>query len=298
MRVLVPDRPEFAALADQLPGVTLLPTDRGRVPGGPADGLVLWFLPAAERAQALSRPGLRWVLTLTAGIDHVLPQLPPGAALYNASRLHDHAVAQHAAALLLAVARGLPGYRDAQRARTWAGARPGLHTLHGREVVIWGYGHIGRLMAGLLAPFGARVTGLTSRTPPTELNAALRRADDLVLLLPATPATRHTLNADRLATLKPGSWVYNLGRGSLIDEAALATALQTGLGGAALDVTDPEPLPPGSPLWGLDNVMITPHIASTTDDLIFRGAALTADFLRDLLAGREPPGRVEAGRTY
>ncbi|MFC4453189.1 D-2-hydroxyacid dehydrogenase [Deinococcus sonorensis] len=296
MRVLLPDQPPFRAL--HLPGLEVAYVSADHLPDGPADGLVLWGLPREARRTLLTRGGLKWVLTLTAGVDHLLPDLPEGVALYNAHTLHDDAVAQHAAALLLSAGRGLSRFRDAQREGHW-GLSGSLHTLRGREVVIWGYGHIGRLLEGMLQPFGARVSGLTSRSSDEEVRAALGKADDLVLLLPGTPATRHILNAQRLEQLKPGAWVLNLGRGELIDPDALLSAVQAGqVAGAALDVTEPEPLPQDHPLWGLEQVIITPHIASTTDDLPQRGADYATTFLREMQQGGAPEGRVPTGRGY
>ncbi len=296
MHVFLPDLPAFRAL--NLDDVTPLFYSRDALPEGGADGLVLWFLPPAQRRELLSRPGLKWLLTLTAGIDHVVSDLPAGVALYNAHALHDRAVAQHALALMLSAGRGLHRFRDAQGRGTWEQAGQ-MYTLEGRRVVIWGHGHIGRLLEGMLEPLGAAVSGLTSRSSAQEVEAALRQADELVLLLPRTPATRHILNAERLALLRPTAWVYNLGRGELIDPQALDAALEAGvLGGAALDVTEPEPLPAGSPLWARENVVITPHVGSTTDDLILRGAAHTSAVILALQAGREAPGRVDPSRGY
>ena len=296
MRVLLPDLPPFRALS--VPGVTPLYFSNDHVPPDDAEGFVLWFLRADLRREVLRRDGLKWVLTLTAGVDHVLADLPPGVALYNAHALHDRAVAQHAVALLLAAGRGLHRFRDAQQGRVWADDGP-MHTLEGRSVVIWGYGHIGRLLEGMLAPLGARVTGLTSRSTPTDIETALRAADDVVLLLPRTPATRHILNAGRLAQLRSSAWVYNLGRGELIDPDALNAALEAEeLAGAALDVTEPEPLPASSPLWTRPNVIITPHVGSTTDDLILRGAQYAEKVLDAMQQGQDVPGRVEVCRGY
>ena len=274
----MPDLPPFHDL--KLEGVTPVFYSRDSLPEGGADGMVLWFLPPAGRRELLNRPGLKWLLTLTAGIDHVVNELPDGVELYNANTLHDRAVAQHAVALMLAAGRGLHRFRDAQHAhiRSKAGR---MHTLEGRRVTVWGYGHIGKLLEAMLSPLGASVVGLNSRSSPQEVDAALKQTDDLVLLLPRTPATRHILNAERLALLSASAWVYNLGRGELIDPDALNAALEAGaLGGAALDVTDPEPLPGGSPLWARENVIITPHVASTTDDRIVRGAAHAATVIR------------------
>ena len=292
----MPDLPPFHDL--KLEGVTPVFYSRDSLPEGGADGMVLWFLPPAGRRELLNRPGLKWLLTLTAGIDHVVNELPDGVELYNANTLHDRAVAQHAVALMLAAGRGLHRFRDAQHAHIWSKAGR-MHTLEGRRVTVWGYGHIGKLLEAMLSPLGASVVGLNSRSSPQEVDAALKQTDDLVLLLPRTPATRHILNAERLALLSASAWVYNLGRGELIDPDALNAALEAGaLGGAALDVTDPEPLPAGSPLWGRENVIVTPHVASTTDDLIARGASHARAVIQALQAGQQAPGKVDTSRGY
>ena len=203
---------------------------------------------------------------------------------------------------MLAAGRGLHRFRDAQRAGEWRRTsipESGLSTLDGQKVVIWGYGHIGRLVEELLTPFGARVYGLTSRTEPDLVDYRLAEADWVVLLLPSTERTRGIVDAERLAALKPGVWLSNQGRGNLIVTGDLLAALDSGqVGGAVLDVTDPEPLPAGHPLWGRENVVITPHIASSTSDLPERGAAYARSFVLDLLQGRTPEGEVAPGDAY
>ncbi|TDE87590.1 D-isomer specific 2-hydroxyacid dehydrogenase family protein [Deinococcus sp. S9] len=296
MRVLVPEWPEFRAL--RVEGVEFAFYGPEGLPAGEADGLVLWLTPPDLRDQLLGWPGLRWVLTLTAGIDHVAGRLPEGVTLYNAHRLHDRAVAVHTLAGMLAAERGLHRFRDRQREGRWQPTLD-LGGLDGARVVIWGYGHIGKILEDLLRPFGAQVTGIRSRTPAAERDAALAEAVWVVLLLPSTPETRGIVDADVLARLKPGAWLSNQGRGDLIETGALLAALDSGhLGGAVLDVTDPEPLPEGHPLWEQPNVIITPHIASATRDLIQRGADYTRAFLTEMQAGREPEGRVKAGQRY
>ncbi|MVN88118.1 hydroxyacid dehydrogenase [Deinococcus sp. HMF7620] len=307
MRVLVPDLPDFRALAAHdeggVPGVDLAFYTRTEVPEGAADGAVLWLTGPDTRARLLAVPGLAWALTLTAGIEHVQGQLPEGVTLYNASRLHSRAVAVHALAGVLAASRGLHLFRDAQARREWAPppspGQSGLATLDGARVVLWGHGHIGRELEALLTPHGAEVSGIRSGTSEAERDELLSQADWVVLLLPQTPETKGLVNADVLARLNPGAWLCNVGRGGLVVAADLVAALEAGhLGGAVLDVTDPEPLPADHPLWTLPNVILTPHIASTTADLVARGAALTRDFLIDLQQGRDPEGRVEPGQAY
>lgn len=293
IRVLMPDLPEFRAIAAE--GIQPAYYRAAFLPEGEFDGLVAWGIPKKLRSQALSRSGLKWVLTLTAGIDGWPEALPPGVTLYNAHELHDEAVAQHAAAGLLAAGRGLIRYAQAG---SWERSGP-LWTLKGRKVVVWGYGHIGRILSDLLTPFGAQITGLRSGTAPQEVQAALSLADDVMLLLPLTDATQQIVNAEVLAGFKSGAWLYNLGRGELVDTAALLSALDSGhLGGAVLDVTDPEPLPQSHPLWGRGNVLITPHIASTTQDMQQRAADYAAAALNQFARGEEPKNRVELGKGY
>lgn len=300
MRVLVPDLPAFQSL--RVPGVTFGFYSAQQPPEGSAQGVVLWMAKPELRDALLARPDLKWVLTLTAGIDHVQGRLPPGVQLYNANRLHDRAVAVHVVAGMLAAMRGLHRYRDAQRESRWQtvpAPQSRLFTLDDLKVVLWGYGHIGKIVDDLLTPFGAKTYAINSKTEPDLLEYRLREADWVVLLLPSTEKTRGLINAGVLDQLKRGAWLSNQGRGDLIVTDDLIAALDSGrLGGAVLDVTDPEPLPADHPLWAYENVIITPHVASTTTDLIERGAEYTRSFLLDVTQGREPEGRVAAGSVY
>lgn len=303
MRVLIPA--EFSALS--VADVELLPyTADSDFPD--ADGLVTWGFPRFVRERALNLPSLAWALTLTAGVDNVLPDFPPHLRLFNASELHAEAVAQHALGLLLTGARGLHVARDFQRERTWArsgifsgggSVGGGLTTLRGKHVVIWGYGTIGRLLDGMLAPLGAQVTGLRSSATPDEIDGALRSADVLVLLVPLTDKTRGLVNADVLGKLKVGAWLANLGRGELVVQDDLVAALEARrVGLALLDVTTPEPLPESSPLWTLPNVVLTPHVAAATNDLTARGMAFARTFLECFSQGLPLDNEVSRDKGY
>lgn len=307
MRVLLPDLPEFRALRTtserSVPGCDLAYYADGHVPDGEATGVVLWFASAETRDRLLATPGLKWVLTLTAGIDHIRNLIPPGVQLYNANRLHERAVAVHALAGMLTAARGFHRFRDAQARREWASPKTisesGLVSLDRARVVLWGFGHIGRNLEDLLRPFDVFLNGISSATTDSERDEFLETADFVVLLLPSTPDTVGIVNADILGRIRRGAWLVNVGRGNLIVRDDLIAALHSGqLSGAVLDVTDPEPLPQDDPLWAEENVIITPHIASTTTDLVYRGASLTRDFLIDFQQGREPEGLVESWRKY
>ncbi|MDO4262669.1 MAG: NAD(P)-dependent oxidoreductase [Deinococcus sp.] len=304
MKILVPDLPAFKTLEKH--GAELLPyrSQGGHASGertfDQADGVIfLLGVGQAQRRALMKTPGVQWVLTLTAGVDHLAPDLPPGVRLFNASALHAHAVAVHVMAGLLGAARRLHDYRDQQRQEQWQRWPERMQTLQGQKVALWGYGHIGRELERLLGPFGAEV--LTVRSASSEQDKADIRAqaDFVVLLMPSTPQTRGSVNAEFLRGMKPGAWLHNIGRGDLLVQSDLAAALREGhLGGALLDVTDPEPLPPGHPLWGLDNVILTPHVGSATADLDRRAADYAGAFVQALLQGRQPAGEVDTGRGY
>jgi len=248
-----------------------------------ADALVVWGNPTAQLADAARRTGrLRWVQTLAAGPDQVLAAgFPPHVRITSGRGLHDGPVAEHTLALLLAVARRLPELVRAQDAHRWAaelGGRQRLpheggefRSLSGARVLIWGFGSIGARLAPLLTLLGAQVVGVATRPgtragypvlTPAEVPDALPGTDVLVGILPATPATRRVLGAPVFARLPRHAWVVNVGRGATLDEAALLTAIrEERLAGAALDVMETEPLPPDSPLWDEQRILLTPHAA-------------------------------------
>ncbi len=158
-------------------------------------------------------------------------------------------------------------------------------------MLILGYGAIGHAVAARLTPFGVRVVGIARQAradtqPPEALPRLLPEADAVVLLLPLTPETERTVDAAFLARMKKGALLINAGRGRLVDTAALLDALQAGRIRAALDVTDPEPLPADHPLWQAPNVLITPHIAGSTVRWQQRAYRLAGEQLRRYAAGQ------------
>ncbi|UQA56797.1 D-2-hydroxyacid dehydrogenase [Polyangium aurulentum] len=228
----------------------------------------------------LQAPRLRWVHITSAGYARYdTPEVrnalaAKGTVLTNSSTVYADPCAEHLLAMMLAMARRLPDSLDAQRTnRSWESdaLRVRSFLLKGRTVLLLGYGAIGRRLSELLAPFGARLLivrrnavgdepGVVVRE--SELDAALAAADHVANVLPDSAATRGFLSAARIARLREGAFVYNVGRGSTVDEPALVAALASGkLGGAYLDVTAEEPLPPEHPLWSLPNCYITPHTA-------------------------------------
>ena len=254
MKVVVPDGFPRGGLPDD---VELLGWD------APVAG-VEFALPEwggdAERLEAL--PDVRVVQVLSAGVDWVEGHVREGVTLCNAGDTRSPAVAQWVVAAILA---DLIGFRraEAQRAaRNWEHWRPG--ELAGKRVVIVGYGSIGRALERRLEPFGVRV-GRVARSarpgiePVERLADAVEGADAVVVLAPLSEATRGLVGERVIARMKPGALLVNAGRGPVVDTDALVAAVQAGRIRAALDVTDPEPLPEDHVLWTLDEVFIAPH---------------------------------------
>ncbi|HSU00218.1 MAG TPA: phosphoglycerate dehydrogenase [Geodermatophilus sp.] len=270
-----------------------------------AEALVVWGnAPGDLRAVAGRMPRLRWVQTLAAGPDVVLGAgFPDDVVVTSGVGLHDRPVTEHALTLVLALLRRLPEAIAAQAEHRWAGELGGLQPLHpdgrvttllGARVLVWGFGNIGQNLAPLLQALGAQVTGVGRSAgeragfpvvAQDQLEAELGQTDVLVMILPATEATTHALDAARLAALPRHAFVVNVGRGTTVDEPALLAALtERRIAGAALDVTEVEPLPADSPLWDAPNLLLTPHAAGGRP---VGGDELVGTNLAALLAGRE-----------
>lgn len=220
-------------------------------------------------------PRLRWIQLLTAGSDALRANaIPAGVRLTTASDGLAPTVAEHAVALLLALGRRLHVAGANQGASRWdQKLKEDMVSLGGATLAIIGFGGIGRAVAERGRAFGATIIGVSRRALPSPLadevrpvgglDAVLARADAAVLALPGSPETRHIIDARRLALAKPGMLLVNVGRGATIDTPALVDALRSGrIGGAGLDVVDPEPLPADHPLWTCPNVILTPHVAA------------------------------------
>ncbi|MDF3302466.1 2-hydroxyacid dehydrogenase [Streptomyces tropicalis] len=271
-------------------------------PADPA-ACAFYVVPYMKPARIGLRPlprmsAVRVVQTLSAGIDHVEPgldRMPPGTVLCNARGVHEASTAELALTLVLASLRGVPGFVRAQDRGEWRG---GFHpALADRTVLIVGYGSIGAAIEDRLAPFEvARVARVarSSRTtargpvhPLTELPALLPEADVVVLSTPLTDSTRHLADAEFLARMKDGALLVNVARGPVVDTKALLAELETGRITAALDVTDPEPLPAGHPLWHAPGVLISPHVGGPTSAFLPRAKRLLVDQLHRFV-NREP----------
>jgi phosphoglycerate dehydrogenase-like enzyme len=280
--------------------------------GGPAAGAEVFFRPdhAPRWQEALAAaPDVRWLHTTSAGVDPILPLAAPrGIAVTESGTVYRIAMGEFVMAQMLFMAKHLADHRDHQLAGRWQFVKH--EELYGRTCGIVGLGPIGLGVAERAAAFGMPligcrrsgrpVEGVTDVVPPAGLARLWRESDYIVLACPLTSETRHIVGAAALAAMKSGARLINIARGALVDTEALVAALQADrLGGAALDVTDPEPPPPGHPLWRLPNVLLTPHNApGNTDALNGRKLDLFLDNLGRYLAGQPLLNLVDPVRGY
>jgi phosphoglycerate dehydrogenase-like enzyme len=242
-------------------------------------------------------PRLRLVQLLSAGAEKFVGRLPEGVVLCNARGAHTPATAEWAVAAMLAAQRGIPFFVREQAAGRWTSTVE--RSLVGRSVLVVGAGDIGRAIGRMLEGFDARLT-YVARTARdgvhamTELPRLLPEADVVVLVVPVTPETTGMVDASFLAAMRDGALLVNAARGVVVDTDALLAELAAGRLRAALDVTDPEPLPPGHSLWSAPNLLLTPHVAGAVPEANDRAAATLADQLRRVLAGRPLANVVDA----
>jgi glyoxylate/hydroxypyruvate reductase len=249
-----------------------------------------WWQPAAMPTNC---PNLRWVQATSSGIGQFVQRTgldQTGIVFTTAAGVHAIPLAEFALAGVLHFVKGFPTLAEWQAARRWE--RYTTHQLAGQRILVVGLGHVGRQVATTFASLGVHVYGVArseGNAPPespaevvgpASMDALLPEMDAIVLCCPLTPETEGLLDQRRIRLLRPGAIVVNIARGGVVDEGALTEALADGhLGGACLDVAAVEPLPPSSPLWGMSNVIISPHSASTVDD---ENAIITDIFCENL----------------
>ncbi|MBI1352189.1 MAG: dihydrofolate reductase [Actinomycetales bacterium] len=253
--------------------------------------------PTEDLAVMARMPNLKVVQLLTAGYENALRFLPAGVTLCNAGGVHDASTAELAVGLAIASLRGLDEFARAMPQGTWLHAR--REALADKRVVVVGAGGIGRAVQARLEPFEVDVAlvGRTARPgvhATTELLALLPVADIVILAVPLTEDTRGMVGTEFLAHMADGALLVNVSRGPVVDTEALVEQVATGRLRAALDVTDPEPLPPDHPLWGLPGVLISPHVGGNTSAFLPRARGLVAEQLRRFATG-EPLASVVAG---
>jgi len=250
----------------------------------------------------LSEVEVGLVQSQSIGYDNVEGRLPEGLVFANAASVHETATSELAVALALAAQRGLPDAVRAQDRGEWdAFVAPGLADA---RVTLLGFGGVGRAIAARLKPFEVDLRAVASRGrlqddvevfPLGKLHDVLSDTDILIASLPGGDATRHVIDDRALAALPDGALVVNVGRGPLIDTDALVEHVRRGRIRAALDVTDPEPLPAGHPLWSLEGVLIAPHVGGATDAMRPRIARLVRRQIERLRAGEQPLNVVIVG---
>ena len=241
-------------------------------------------------AQINDLANVKIVQLLMAGYDDALEYMRPGVTLCNATGVHNDSTAELAVALTLASLRGIPDFVRNQTVATWGHKK--YPSLSDKTIGIVGYGSIGKSLAHLLSGFPVNILKF-ARTAKEgvlgieELDNYLPQLDVLILLVPLTAGTKHLINSKRMASLKDGALLVNVARGGVVDTEALVAELETGRIFAALDVTDPEPLPPDHPLWGLKNCLISPHVGGDSGAFENRGRRLIEEQLQRLHDGVE-----------
>ena len=258
------------------------------------------YLPDVSRAVREQGKKLRWIQFTSVGIDTAMASgLPPGLPITNVRGVRTSLIAGHGIALMMGLLRGFRAFDSYRRDHVWAREQMThvVKTAEGKTLVIVGLGDIGHDCARKAKAFDMHVVGISRAAkaegpidevfPRTRLLEILPRADVLLLSLPLDAETRHIIGAREIAALKPTAVIVNIARGALIDEPALVTALvEQRIAGAAMDVLETEPLPPDSPLWDLDNVLFSPHIAGHSDvESKTALAEMLADNLRRFAAG-------------
>ncbi len=274
-------------------GLTHLPTN-GVTPD-PADlEKITFYVPAYMYGAAALTPiasmgSLQVIQSPNAGVDDVIPLRPKGVVLCNAAGVHDASTAELAVGLAIASRRGFNSFAQYQSKGVW------LHTsnatLTDSKVAIIGHGNIGKTIAQMLGGFEVEVTsfsrsGRDGALTMENFDRLLPTFDVIILIVPLNDQTRHFMNAQRLSAMKDGASLINVARGAIIDTDALVAELNSGRISCALDVTDPEPLPAGHPVWNTPNTIITPHVGGDSKAFEPRGRALVEAQLARFAAGQ------------
>jgi phosphoglycerate dehydrogenase-like enzyme len=296
LSVSVPTSELRDAVARLAPNVTLLEWDMsGPAPATHIDIVVPPYMSPASLLSTLATVDVRLVQSQMVGYDGVREALPAGLVYANATTVHETSTAELALALILASQRGIPDFVRASEHGRWA---PEWRTsLADRTVLLVGYGGVSQAIEARLQGFEVTIERL-ARTPRSDtrgtihglgdLQRLLPHADIVVVAVPLSPATQHLIDDAFLALMPDGSLLVNVSRGPVADTTALLEHARTGRIRLALDVTDPEPLPDGHPLFALSNVLISPHVGGRTSAMLPRMARLIVEQISRMQRGDEP----------
>lgn len=294
-----------------------------RIPSKPEQAIEVQFLIAHSNLAAMRETlpqlrGLKVIQAMMAGVDWLRPLVPEGVTLCDGQGLHNIPTAEWTVTAILSSLKFFPFYRDLQHTGQWQRASevdgiyrtldPGPHPakfkvlqdeLHGKRVLIVGYGSIGRSIEERLLPFGVDIVRMARSAregvePIAKLHDLLPEVDIVVLIVPLTEETTGLIGEAELGLMKQGALLVNAARGPVVKTDALLAALEAGRIRAAIDVTDPEPLPEGHPLWSAPNLLITPHVAGSSPHFAARAVDLAAAQVRRYLKG-EPLENVVTG---
>ncbi|MBP6627550.1 MAG: D-2-hydroxyacid dehydrogenase [Arenimonas sp.] len=303
---------QLAQLQAKLPGVTLVAAAQGDALAAQLAGAQA-AIGLCDADTLAAAPGLRWIQAFSVGVENcvVVPGLlERGIVLTNMQRTSGPPIAEHAIAMAMALARGLPQFSRRQVAGQWDDTNPGMREVGGRTLLVVGLGGIGTEVARRGHALGMRVIAVRNSSRegpdyvakvglPNEMLALAAEADVVVNAVPLTPETTNIFNRAFFDALPRGATFINVGRGRSVVTDDLVAALQSGqLGGAGLDVTEPEPLPAGHPLWAMPNVLITPHVAAQSDVQGPRTWILLAENLRRFSEGEPLLNVVDIKRGY
>lgn len=317
---------------DKLPAelLTLFPEEVEMIPipnAPPANITIdVWIAPPSPVLGASIWPrlvGVSTVLSMMAGTEWLIDLVGPEVTVCNAQGAHSISTAEWTVAAIFSMLKYFPLYRDLQQKQDWAGRSQAskeyreIHQdfgvqfppilqeeLSGKKVLIVGYGDIGRTIETFLAPFDVIVTRVARsarKSPPVHavdsLDSLLPAQDVIVLILPLTPGSHHLIGTPQIEKMSQGALLVNAARGPIVDTDALVQALNAGRIRAAIDVTDPEPLPPDHPLWQCKNLLITPHVAGSTPNFSPRATRIAAEQVSRLVNGQPLLHVVQEGRN-
>lgn len=279
---------------------------------GDADAIIGWRLTSEQLAKT---PGLQWLQTASAGVERVVTpeMIDRSVVITNASGVHAVSISEHLMAMMLAFARRLPLLLHNQQRHVWRdeNLRGEVFELSGQTLMVVGVGDIGIALGDRAIGFGMRVIGVRRRPDlpvpdsfseiisTAELKTRIGDADHVAICLPLTDNTRGLIDVGTIDAMKPGAYIYNIGRGPIIDQDAMVQALTDGtLGGAGLDVTDPEPLPENSPLWDMPNVLITAHTSGSSPVYWERASEIVIENVRRWQAGEPLINVIDVEQGY